>query len=255
MLGIELYRPAWELPGDVCAAVTYRDGGVSEGSYANFNLSRHVGDEQVAVSENRMRLQGALAGSPELAWMKQVHAAEVADATHVHASRGAYECDAQWTSRRNLACAVTTADCLPVLFAASDGSMVAAAHAGWRGLAAGVIASAAAPFAATGFSAFIGPCISAANYVVRDDVRGQLLAAGAPAAAFGAAGADGYSADLVLIATTQLKELGATTVGCAGLCTYADRARFFSARRDGARSGRFASVIWIGDRGEGRVLH
>ena len=255
MYGLELYVPSWELPPGVQAAVTMRDGGISDGKYSNFNLSRNVGDEEVAVSENRMRLQTALAGAPELAWIKQVHSDRVVSAEQALNEQGGCECDAVWTDRRNLACLVTSADCLPVLLAATDGSKVAAIHAGWRGLEAKVIKEACRIFPDVSFTAFIGPGISAANYEVKDDVRDRLLAANCPEKAFSPSGQGGYQADLALIASAQLEELGAVEVEVADVCTYANRKRFFSARRDGPLSGRFASAIWINELAAEKVQH
>jgi YfiH family protein len=249
--------PDWATPRGVHALCTTREGGVSNAPCDSLNLGDHVGDAVAAVLENRRRLR-ARAGLPaEPAWMQQVHGINVLDldARNASAPDVSAQADAVFTTTPGRVCAVLTADCLPVLLAASDGSVVGAAHAGWRGLAAGVIESAAAalrrrlPAAAT-LQAWLGPAISAANFEVGDDVYHAFFDrdAGA-AAAFVRNDAGRWQCDLHRLARRRLQALGIVDISGAEHCTYADATRFFSHRRDvqhrkQATTGRMATLIW-----------
>nr|WP_317984278.1 peptidoglycan editing factor PgeF [Candidatus Dactylopiibacterium carminicum] len=235
--------PDWPAPRHVRACFSTRVGGVSQGRYAALNLATHVGDDPQSVQQNRARLQAHLPAGP--CWLEQVHGATVVDATH--AANGA-RADGAISRQAGVVCAVMTADCLPVLFCTADGRAVGAAHAGWRGLAAGVLENTltALQAAPTGVMAWLGPAISQTAFEVGTEVReafvGRLPAA---AEAFVATGPGKWHADLYLLARQRLRAAGVSQIFGGGLCTYSDSRRFFSARRDGTQSGRMAGLVWI----------
>ncbi len=235
-----LLVPDWPAPDNVQARISTRQGGVSTGAYASLNLGAHVGDAPAAVAENRRRLaqSAGLAASPH--WLNQVHGCGVVAAD---ADAGS-SADACWTSKPGLACAVLTADCLPVLFSDREGSCVAAAHAGWRGLAAGVLEAtvAALPVPPRRLLAWLGPAIGPDAFQVGDEVRRVFVAQTAEDAAAFVADGERWRADLFALARARLGRCGVTAVYGGGLCTVSDGALFFSHRRDGV-SGRFASLI------------
>ena len=230
-----------------------RAGGNSLPPFDSLNLSPGVGDEAAAVRSNRSLWTAALGARP--VWLRQVHGTQV-----LRLQAGADEAplataDAAWTSQRGLACTVGAADCMPVLFALHDGSAVAAAHAGWRGLAAGVL-QATLQALCTGMGArpqdcrvWLGPCIGPAHFEVRDDV---LAAFGANPASpdaryfvprVAADGSPRWLANLPALARQRLLDAGVTEIFDSGLCTYSDPSNFFSFRRDGI-TGRHAAAIW-----------
>ncbi|NMG53264.1 peptidoglycan editing factor PgeF [Aromatoleum aromaticum] len=236
-------EPDWPAPPRVRGLVTTRHGGVSTGPYASMNLGLHVGDSVADVRRNRALLRKCLPDEP--AWLDQVHGVAVADADRIGILARA---DASVARRRGAVCAVMTADCLPVLFCNDEGSVVAAAHAGWRGLAAGVLDATLARMdvpAAT-VMAWLGPAIGPAAFEVGDEVRAAFLATDpATAIAFRRAGGAGkWTADLFLLARLRLAALGVSRAYGGGLCTYAERERFFSYRREGI-TGRFVSMVWL----------
>lgn len=232
-----------EAPRNVVLRLTDREGGVSRGPYASFNLAAHVGDDPAAVAENRLRLARLLPAMP--LWLEQVHGARIFDADHEPWGRRPPRADAALTSRPNLPLAVLTADCLPVAFAACDGTRVAVAHAGWRGLAGGVLEAVAARFPAQGFVAWIGPGIGQAHYEVGEEVRRAFLDQAPSLARFFVSGHDGahWLADLAGIARAKLLAAGAAAVRLSALCTFRDEA-FYSYRRAQGRTGRFALCLW-----------
>lgn len=234
--------PDWPAPARVRAAITTREGGVSLGPYRSLNLGSHVGDEPAAVAENRRRVVEALGLAQPPGWLDQVHGNEVVLATP---QPGAVA-DACWTGQAGLPCAVLTADCLPVLFADREGSCVAAAHAGWRGLAAGVLEATVArlPVPPARLLAWLGPAIGPGAFQVGEEVRAAfVMAAPEDAAAFRPDGPR-WRADLFALARARLARCGVAAVFGGGVCTVDAPTRFFSHRRDG-RSGRFASLIWL----------
>lgn len=244
---LDLIRPNWPAPARVRAAASTRTGGVSTGLYASLNLGDHVGDDAAAVAANRARLRAALSLPGEPLWLRQVHGARVAEA----ASDGiGAEADAMIATAPGQVCAVLTADCLPVLFCDPQGTCVAAAHGGWRGLAGGVLEATVAAFARVGVApkgllAWIGPAIGASAYEVGDEVRAALVERDPAAAAGFAANARGrWQLDLVAIARMRLAAAGVERVYGGDLCTFSDPARFFSHRRDG-QCGRQATLIWL----------
>ncbi|WP_238388375.1 peptidoglycan editing factor PgeF [Sinimarinibacterium sp. NLF-5-8] len=234
----------WPAPTQVCALQTRRSGGVSRGVYASLNLGDHVGDDAEAVRENRHRLRTALAlpGAPH--WLTQVHGTHIVRAPQ--AAPGA-RADALWSSQPGVVCAIMTADCLPILLCSDDGAVVAAIHAGWRGLADGVIESALAalPLPPVRFMAWLGAAISANAFEVGGEVRARLLQADPQAqACFVPGRADRWQADLYALARRRLSAQGLTRVYGGNACTFSDPLSWFSHRRDGV-SGRMVSLIWI----------
>lgn len=237
----------WPAPPRVRALATLRGGGVSSGRYASLNLGDHVGDLVAAVGVNRERLGVAAALPANPRWLRQVHGTAVADLDLDGAGAAPPVADAAMTRTAGLICTILTADCVPVLFACDRGEAVAAAHAGWRGLAAGVLPAtlAAVGLAPARVLAWIGPCIGPDHYEVGAEVREGLLASSPGAARAFTANARGrWHADLALLVRLQLESLGLTRIYAAGLCTHAEPERFFSHRRDG-ETGRQASLIWL----------
>ncbi len=238
-------RVEWDAPASVGALMSTREGGVSRAPWDSLNLGVAVGDDPAAVAENRRRFAEATGAEP--VWLRQVHGARVVRAgvdTDLVA-------DAAWTDIPGIACAVQVADCLPVLLARRDGRAVAAAHAGWRGLAAGVVEAAVSALCeGSGCTpqdlvAWLGPCIGPRRFEVGADV----------VAAFPQApqrfvfrprpdGAERWLADLAGLARERLGAAGVGPVGGAGWCTVEDPERFFSFRRDGT-TGRMAAAVWL----------
>jgi YfiH family protein len=232
----------------VRAAFTLRGGGVSAPPFDSLNVAAHVGDEAHAVGENRRLLRAALRLPTEPTWMEQVHGVDVLEleAARKLTSAGPPCADAAVTRRTGRVCVVQVADCLPVLLAVRDGSAVAAAHAGWRGLAAGVLEATVGRLAVEPgrLIAWVGPGIGAAHFEVGDEVRSAFIAHdAADAGAFLANPRGRWQCDLVALARARLAALGVSAVFGGQWCTYADAARFFSYRRDG-RCGRMAALIW-----------
>ena len=236
--------PEWPAPAAVRACATTRAGGVSEGPYAALNLGAHVGDEPRHVAENRRRLRAALHLPDEPLWLRQVHGTAVVEAV---ASRAGCEADASYTRQRGAVCAVLTADCLPLLLCDAQGTVVAAVHAGWRGLLAGVIENAVLAMQCPGarLMAWLGPAIGPESFEVGEEVRAAFVAqdAGA-AAAFRPSPAGRWLADLYQLARRRLARVHVSAVYGGHWCTLRDATRFYSYRRDGV-SGRMASLIWL----------
>ena len=245
-MNTEWIIPRWPAPARVRAVSTTRAGGMSRPPYAALNLAAHVGDDAGAVAANREHLAQALRLPATPAWLQQVHCTQVVDAAGATLPVAA---DAAYAREPGVVCAVLTADCLPVLLCDRGGRAVAAAHAGWRGLAAGVIeqAIAALPVRAGELMAWLGPAIGAEVYVVGEEVR-ETFVAHDPAAvtAFRPAAGGGWHADLYRLARQRLQNRGVTAVHGGGVCTYQDPVRFYSYRRDGV-TGRMASLIWLQD--------
>lgn len=234
--------PDWPAPAQVHALVTTRHGGVSTGPYASLNLGGHVGDAADSVERNRSILRSALPSEP--VWLQQVHSVAVAEAD---GAEGIPEADASVARRAGTVCAVLTADCLPLLLCDRQATVVGAAHAGWRGLAGGVIEAAVAAMAvpAADLLAWLGPAIGPQSFEVGGEVREVFLAHDVAAvAAFAPHGAGKWLADLYALARLRLVALGVEQVYGGGLCTYRDSERFYSYRRDGV-TGRIASLVWL----------
>ncbi len=241
-----IYQPDWPAPEAVSAAITTRRGGVSEGPWKSFNLGVHVGDDQAAVSANRTRLRRAMGLAPEqVHWMEQVHGTRLVRVPPVEPCPVA---DAAWTDLPGHACVVMTADCLPVLMCDRAATRVGVAHAGWRGLAAGVVEKLAGIFPDPGdVLAFLGPAIGFSSFEVGVEVREAFLAADPeahihfePVSPLG----ETWCCDLYGLARHQLNQLGITRIYGGDACTFSDESDFYSYRRDGT-TGRMASLIWL----------
>lgn len=241
---LPLLRPDWPAPVGIRACVTTRIGGVSAAPFDTLNLGARTGDDAAAVAANRDRLIAA-AGLPAAPrWLAQVHGTRVVAARDV--APDATESDASWSERPGEVCAVLVADCLPVLLCDRDATCVAAAHAGWRGLAGGVLEAtvAALPAAPGALRAWLGPAIGPAAFEVGEEVREAFLGADAGAAGcFRPSPAGRWLADLYGLARRRLHALGVEAIHGGGFCTYREPGRFFSYRRDG-RTGRMAALIW-----------
>jgi polyphenol oxidase len=236
-------QPDWPAPASVHAAMTTRGGGVSAGPYASFNLASHVGDLEAAVAENRRRLRSALRLPSEPAWLEQEHGVAVAIVPGARPGPA----DAVVSFERGGVCAILVADCLPIFLASRDGDRVGLAHAGWRGLAAGVVEATvdALDCDPAGLVAWLGPAIGPAAFEVGADVRTAFVERDPGAAAEFRAGREGrFLADLPALARRRLAACGVSSVHGSGLCTYSDPERFYSYRRDGA-TGRMAALTWL----------
>ena len=245
-------EPAWAAPPGVHAVCTRRGGGASAAPFDSLNLGDHVGDAPGAVMENRARLRRLARMPAEPRWLSQVHGTAVAD---LDTSTGIPVADAAVSARAGTVCAVLTADCLPVLLSTVDGSVLGAVHAGWRGLAAGVIEAALGALRARSvpgadIQAWLGPAIGPCHFEVGSEVRTTFLQQD-PAAeeAFAPNAAGRWQCDLYTLARLRLQRQGVADISGGGLCTYDDAANFYSHRRDVqhlglAATGRMASLIW-----------
>lgn len=244
-MNTEFIVPDWPAPANVRALVTTRHGGVSIGPYASLNLGDHVGDDPTAVTANRHLLRQQLPAEP--VWLQQVHGTRCIDASR---SASGCEADAAFTNTPGVVCAVLTADCLPVLLCDVAGTVVAVAHAGWRGLAAGVIESTVASMAVPGerLLAWLGPAIGPRHFEVGGEVRDTFLAHDPQAASAFVARPNGtqgkWLCDIYSLAAQRLAALGVCRLASADFCTVRDSEQFFSYRRDGS-TGRMASLIWL----------
>lgn len=252
VLPLAAIQPDWRAPPGVGALMSTRQGGVSTGPWHGLNLGNHVGDEPDAVVENRARWAQALGAQP--VWLNQEHGSQVVRLDPEVAGRALpVSADAAWTDTPGLACSVLVADCLPVLMAARDGRAVAAAHAGWRGLARGVLENTLAALRdGAGVEpcdvvAWLGPCIGPREWEVGADVLQAFGALGEPGSLFLSRPRPDASlrwlADLPALAHARLAAAGVQQVVRSGLCTVAEPLRFFSFRRDG-QTGRLAVSIW-----------
>ncbi|GHD23236.1 laccase domain protein [Halioglobus japonicus] len=253
---IPCIEPDWPAPPRVRALSTTRAGGVSIGPYQGLNLGQHVGDDPAAVDANRALVRAHLGGA-QLQWLQQVHGTAVVLAGNQFLP----EADASWAATPDYACAVMTADCLPVLFCDEAGTRVAAAHAGWRGLCAGVLEATVASMdcAPERTLAWLGPAIGPRAFEVGPEVKAAFVAAdnklplrvageaGSAACFVPSEGRQGaFMADLYALARHRLRVAGVQQLFGGDFCTFSDGARFFSYRRDG-QTGRMASLIWLSD--------
>lgn len=237
--------PDWPIPDHVKALTTLRSGGISSGVYASLNLAAHVGDNEPAVAENRARLIDAACLPAMPVWLKQIHGANVVEAT---SNAPGMTADASFTGRDAVVCAVLTADCLPVLLYDRCRNRIAAIHAGWRGLAAGVIEAAINTMASRGedLLAWLGPAIGSQAFEVGGNVREIFTAHDAASEADfrPSYNAGRWFADIYGLARRRLRATGVPQICGGGLCTFTDAERFYSYRRDGA-TGRMATLIWM----------
>ena len=251
---MNVIRPTWPAPASIHALVTTRQGGVSFAPYDSLNLGDHVGDESARVIANRQLLRKYLPAEP--IWLKQTHSIQVStpDSRSQFSSKP-YEADAAVTNIPEEVLVIMTADCLPVLLSNDDGTVIGAAHAGWRGLCDGVLESTVSEMhklsnqtSAINFMAWLGPAIGPESFEVGEDVVGRFQECGLhdmqhcflpipnkPGK---------FLADLYQLARDRLKRVGVNSICGGDLCTVMDQEQFFSYRRDGV-TGRFASLIWI----------
>ncbi|MEJ0038783.1 MAG: peptidoglycan editing factor PgeF [Gammaproteobacteria bacterium] len=260
---VELITPEWDAPVDVRAVMTTRLGGVSAAPWDSLNVGVHVGDSPAAVLENRMRVRREADLPAEPVWLEQVHGSSVvvldvsstprtATADQLMQSRRP-RADAAVTRDAGVVCAIQVADCLPVLFAARDGSVVGAAHAGWRGLASGVLGAtvAAMDVPPDQIVAWLGPAIGPRHFEVGDEVVAAFAATAhsdqraQTETAFVPHAKGKWLCDLFTLARLRLAGAGVTQVSGGGLCTVSDSKRFYSYRRDG-QTGRMAALVWLG---------
>ncbi|MTD34055.1 peptidoglycan editing factor PgeF [Paludibacterium denitrificans] len=243
MSATEWLQADWPAPAKVRTLITTRQGGVSPAPYHSFNLGAHVGDNPEHVASNRETLRQYLPDEP--AWLNQIHGTTVVDAAELDGTL--VDADGSFSRQPGIVSVVMTADCLPVLFTNDAGTVVASAHAGWRGLCDGILE---ATIAATGepainLMAWLGPAIGPDAFEVGAEVRAAFMAHDPAAdAAFTAIGDDKYLADIYQLARQRLAENDVTRVYGGDFCTVIDRARFFSYRRDRV-TGRMASLIWL----------
>lgn len=234
----------WPAPDNVVGGTTLRGGGVSGADFASLNLADHVGDDSASVAENRRRFRIEYSLPSEPVWLRQVHGTRVALGG---TAPSLPEADGIVATEADVVCAVLTADCLPVLLTTSDGSAVAAAHAGWRGLSAGILEKTVSAMNATPerILAWLGPAISQPAFEVGDEVREQFVnrfdSAGA---CFSENGGGRWQADLYGLARLSLAAAGVRATYGGNFCTYTEAERFYSARRE-APCGRMATLIWL----------
>lgn len=244
------FTPDWKVNNLVCAAVTTRENGSSENEYASFNLATHVGEDVCVVEKNRVEIKSWFDSDLQWQWLDQVHGN---NAVRVSEVSNCVSADGIVTSQRGLVCCVLTADCLPIFFATKDGSEVGLAHAGWKGLSAGILEATVLKFstARKDIHAWIGPGIGQCHFEVGSDVRdaflqGQSLnhiekldlsfqkVASAP---------QKFLCNLESLAKHALNQLGVTEISGGGFCTYCDEDRFYSHRRN-SRCGRMLNMIY-----------
>ncbi|WP_374090366.1 peptidoglycan editing factor PgeF [Methylomicrobium lacus] len=242
MSGAESFLfPDWPAPNGVQAAMTLRAGGVSVGPYRSLNPALHVGDDFETVMRNRKLIRESLALPSEPVWLEQVHGNQVVKA---EAASMPPQADASYTDAPGVVCVVMTADCLPLLLCSADGRRVAAIHAGWRGLLAGVIGNTVAAMGESEPLVWLGPAIGPDAFEVGEEVRAAFMQ---KSPAFGEAfrpQADGkWLADIYRLARIDLNVLGVTKIYGGRFCTVTDVERFYSYRRDTV-TGRMATLIW-----------
>lgn len=240
--------PDWPAPAWIKAGTSTRLGGVSPAPYDSLNLGDHVGDALQNVMQNRQRLMQAQHFPSSPVWLNQVHGIQIVDAASVDDK--CPDADGSFTTQTNIVCAAMTADCLPVLFCNHEGSVVAAAHAGWRGLADGVLEACVDAMGERPgqLMTWLGPAIGPQAFEVGDEVRAEFIKHHKQAEqAFtpsNTGGAGHWMADIYQLARIRLNRIGINSIYGGHWCTYNDKQRFFSYRRDGV-TGRMASFIWI----------
>ena len=239
----ELIIPDWPAPLNIGACTTTRLGGYSDGNWSSFNLADHVADDISAVQKNRKLLIEHLHLPSQPVWLRQVHGCDVCIVDYKVEQPVS---DASICSQTGMVCAVLTADCLPLLMCDDQGTVVSAVHAGWRGLAAGVVEQTISrlPAACENIMAWLGPAIGPNAFEVGDDVYDVFTQYNPAANAAFSRHADRWLCDIYLLARQRLQNAGINRIYGGGLCTFTDERRFYSYRRDGT-TGRMASLIWI----------
>ena len=246
-MALEVIPAEWSAPAPVRALTTTRCGGVSRSPYDTLNLALHVGDVAQKVLENRQIVQQALKLPQMPLFLHQQHTNTVCKIDGPKKSGGPLVGDACWTDKPGMPLVVMTADCLPIVLCDRAGAVVAAVHAGWRGLDNGVIEATVAslPVPPTALMAWIGPGISQRHFQVGDAVRQQLCGRDRALTDHFVADETGrWRMDLAAIAAWQLQRLGVVQVWQSSLCTYAEAGRCYSYRRDGV-TGRMGTFIWM----------
>lgn len=242
----ELILPQWPQPLSVRSCVTTRQGGVSQPPYDSLNLGLHVGDDPKSVITNRQRLI-ELAALPSVPyWLEQVHGTQVIRLTQTTSQVSPLVADAVYSNQSGVVCCVMTADCLPVLFTTRAGDEVAAAHAGWRGLCAGILENIVAEFSAqpADIMAWFGPAIGPQQFEVGEEVREAFMAIDPLAARAFVSKGHKFLADIYQLARLRLRACGVTDIYGGEFCTVSDSTRFYSYRRE-VTTGRLASLIWL----------
>ena len=238
--------PNWDAPKNINAIMTTRQGGFSRAPFDSMNLGEHVDDDLQAVAKNRASLKQKLNLSSEPFWLTQVHGVEIANADQQ--SKGIVEADASVAHKQGSVCAVMTADCLPVLFCNQNGTAIAAAHAGWRGLHAGVLEQTVSSLncPANEVMAWFGVAIGSDYFEVGGEVREAFISVqdAAENAFVPSANAGKWLANIYLLARLRLQAIGVTTISGGEYCSYQDKKHFYSYRRE-AKTGRMASLIWM----------
>ena len=234
-------KPDWPAAKNIHAAVTLRTGGLSKGAFSSLNPALHVNDKPENVVANRKTISDMLNLPSAPVWLEQVHGNRVIKANQ---STQLQQADASYSEQAGVVCAVMTADCLPVLLATSGGDKIAAIHAGWRGLLAGIIRHTVNALDATNIIAWLGPAIGPDCFEVGSEVRNAFVKQSADfAGGFKQINQNKYLADIYQLATIELATMGVTQVYGGGFCTVTDKERFYSYRRDG-ETGRMATLIW-----------
>lgn len=246
LLGLSLIAPNWPAPANVKAIQTTRTGGVSLAPYNSLNFGMHVKDNPIHVAQNRQLLNQYVPSEP--VWLNQVHGIHVVNAA---VASSVPDADASFTTQKNVVCVTMTADCLPVLLCNQQGTVVAAVHAGWRSLCDGVIEATVAKMGvdASDLMAWLGPAIGPQAFEVGAEVRAQFMAKDAQAETAFKPHSEKWLGDIYAIAQQRLNHLGITKIfggqeNSHKFCTYTDKKRFFSFRRDGD-TGRMATLIWL----------
>lgn len=233
--------PDWPAPATVHAATTLRTGGVSSSAFQSLNPALHVGDDAESARQNRVIIKNMLNLPDEPKWLAQVHSDVVIDAARIDVPPQA---DASFTDKSGVVCAVMTADCLPLLICASDGAKVAAIHAGWRGLLAGIISNTLTAMQAGNVLVWLGPAIGPDCFEVGADVRDAFVSKSTGfIPAFKSQDNDKWLADIYQLARIELAASGVTNVYGGNFCTVTEAERFYSFRRD-QQTGRMATLIW-----------
>ncbi|MBQ0725383.1 MAG: peptidoglycan editing factor PgeF [Cycloclasticus sp.] len=242
---MDLISPSWPAPECVKALTTCRQGGFSQAPYASLNLALHVDDDPTTVAKNRARVSRRCSLPSEPIWLEQVHGVKVVDLDRIDKS-STLQADGSLSRQANTVCAVMTADCLPILLCKSDGSAVAAIHAGWRGLLSGVVENAIASLGeAEKILAWLGPAIGPGRFEVGEEVRRAFhLKSNVMAQAFKASENSKYLADLYALVRITLIQQGVKRIYGGDYCTYNQPDKFYSYRREPI-TGRMASFIWL----------
>lgn len=234
-------QPDWPAPNNIHALTTLRSGGLSSGAFSSLNPALHVGDDERLVRGNRQLIKEMLALPSEPVWLEQIHSNRVVAA---EGGLSLQQADASHTGLPGVVCAVMTADCLPLLLCDVEGRQVAAIHAGWRGLLAGIIGNTVACMQSRELLVWLGPAIGPESFEVGDDVRAAFLEKSNKfSSAFKEQGNGKWLADIYQMARIELRALGINKVFGGNFCTVTEQDLFYSYRRDKV-TGRMATLIW-----------